>query len=73
MARVVQITLDLDAITASLDPDPAGVYQRLARGRGLAGQDLAPLSEDRLSGSLRITLTEDQALALQDEISRGLS
>lgn len=69
---VVQVTLDLDRITATLDPDPTGALVRAARARGLAGQDLAPLSEDRLSGSLRLTLTDIQALNLISEIEAKL-
>lgn len=69
---VVQVTLLLDepGITVTRDPDPTGGLVKLAKGQGLSGPELDPLSEERLSGSLRITLTQERADQLVSELSR---
>lgn len=71
---VHQFELDLDepGITVSLDPDPTGAAQRAAKARGLLGEAIQVGEEVRLSGSLRITLTEDRATALAAELFNSL-
>jgi hypothetical protein len=71
---IVQISIDLEeaGILASLDPDPSGAHVRAAKARGLSGVELDPLSEDRLSGGLRLTLTPERAEALRNELDKHL-
>ena len=62
--KLVQFTIDLDkpGITASIDPDPSGTLVRSAKAKGLSGPELDPLVEKTLTGALRITLIDEEAV-----------